>query len=456
MLARMIQQYRYDIRTWNGKGNIGDCIQNIAVENLYREMGFSDNEILKINRDDIHLYNEQKVLLPMQGWFGNVHSVFSLNWSKYIHPVFLGFHLSESGKCREKFVEEEIYERMKEFEPIGCRDRNTRDFLRQYGVCAYFSGCMTLTFPKRKREPENGKIFIVDLVKEAEYILPDKIKLKSDRTITHEYFFKNYPVSYYEAIEFENETRKILERYKNEARLVITSRIHCAMPCVAMGIPVIFIHKNLSDCRFDVLNGIIPVYSINTAHRINWNPKAPDIEELKNYIKENFFYQIRKNLENCNIEKNIETKNFKKLKKFAKKLDFKGKFFGFLINLEHKIKLYVDSKQKINNLLKQIRDIKSKKIVFWGASVFLEKFLDNHHSINRNILCIIDKNPELHGKTMGNYKIYPPEKLKELKPDVVIMTIKNNNRIAYESIQEYLKETNLLIELLPSVFDTKD
>ena len=97
-------------------------------------------------------------------------------------------------------------------------------------------------------------------------------------------------------------------------------------------------------------------------------------QELKNYIKENFFYQIRKNLENCNIEKNIETKNFKKLKKFAKKLDFKGKFFGFLINLEHKIKLYVDSKQKISNLLKQIRDIKSKKIVFWGASVIIQKF----------------------------------------------------------------------------------
>ena len=34
---------------------------------------------------------------------------------------------------------------------------------------------------------------------------------------------------------------------KNEAKLVITPRIHCAMPCIAMDIPVILIIKNIAN-----------------------------------------------------------------------------------------------------------------------------------------------------------------------------------------------------------------
>ncbi len=75
---------------------------------------------------------------------------------------------------------------------------------------------------------------------------------------------------------------------------------------------------------------------------------------------------------------------------------------------------------------------------------------------NPNILGIIDKNPELYGKIMGKCKIYPPEKIKELKPDFVIMTIENNSRNAYDSISEYLKETGFSIKLMPNIFDTKD
>jgi len=46
-----------------------------------------------------------------------------------------------------------------------------------------------------------------------------------------------------------------LQRYA-QARLVVTSRIHCALPCLAMGTPVIFLNAfdNVVDtCRFDGL-----------------------------------------------------------------------------------------------------------------------------------------------------------------------------------------------------------
>ena len=43
---------------------------------------------------------------------------------------------------------------------------------------------------------------------------------------------------YYEA------TSELLERYRNEARLVITRALHCAAPCTAMGIPAVLIAKD--------------------------------------------------------------------------------------------------------------------------------------------------------------------------------------------------------------------
>lgn len=287
--ARIIQQYKYDLKTWNGNGNLGDCIQNLAVENLYKEMGM--NDLAKINRDEISNYKGEKVILPMQGWFGNVHKVFAADWSKDIHPVFVGFHLNNCCNCRENFISRNIHEKIKEFEPIGCRDRNTRDFLQKLGINAYFSGCLTLTFPKREKEPVNGKTFLVDVPEETIEKLPVKIKNNAER-VTHNYKYREYPVTKEESEEFENCAKQLLEKYKNEAKLVITPRIHCAMPCIAMGIPVILIIKDIENCRLDVLDGIIPKYSPEDIPIINWNPKAPNIEDLKELIKENAKSQI--------------------------------------------------------------------------------------------------------------------------------------------------------------------
>ena len=170
---------------------------------------------------------------------------------------------------------------MKAFEPIGCRDRSTCDFLRSLGVNAYFSGCMTLTFDQREKEPENGKIFLVDATRKTLKKLPQAIREQVDTSITHFYYWNQYPVTWQGAQDFENEARRILQRYKEEARLVITSKIHVAMPCVAMGIPVIFIHEDADNVRFDVLNGILPRYTPKDIPFIDWNPKAVDISELK-------------------------------------------------------------------------------------------------------------------------------------------------------------------------------
>ena len=424
--ARLIQQCKYDLETWDKKGNLGDCIQNLAVENLYKEMGIEN--LLKINRDEILKYNGEKAILPMQGWFGNIHGIFVAKWSKNVITVFVGFHLNDYQNCRERFFEDKIYEQMKNFEPIGCRDRSTRDFLKNLGVDAYFSGCLTLTFPKREKEPVNGKVFLVDISEDVKTKIPREIRDCAEE-ISHNYHFKKYPVTFDEANEFENVAKKLLEKYKTEAKLVITPRIHCAMPCIAMGIPVIFINKDVENCRLDVLNGIIPKYSPEDMSLIDWNPKAPDIKDLKFLIKENAKLRILNKADKNLLE--LLNKKTEELYKIGQK---------FTSN-SHK------------HLLKQIKD--NNKIIFWGASLFLKNFLAKYKIKNSNILGIVDKNINLQGTNIGAYEIFEPEKLAELKPDVVICSIRNNHECIYPQIQKYFQKNYPNIKLLSDIFEWK-
>lgn len=287
-----MQKHPLDWERWPRDGNIGDCIQSLAVKNLYDELGIAPVGI--VNRDDLDCYCGEETVLPFQSWFGNYAGIFPLPWSEKIRPVFIGFHLSKINGTRDTFIQKGLAEKFKECGPIGCRDRSTRDFLLSNGVDAYLSGCMTLTFPKRSVAPTDGRVFLVDLTPAALEIVPDEIRDSADASITHFYYFSEYPVTEKGAGEFEKEAVRILARYEREAKMVVTSKIHCAMPCIAMGIPVIFIHEDVNNERFDILDGIIRRYSPSEASEIDWNPEAANIDELIEGIKNNAFFQIRR------------------------------------------------------------------------------------------------------------------------------------------------------------------
>lgn len=293
MFARMFIRYCSKVDFgWNKKGNIGDAIQNIAIENLYKKLGILESSLTLVNRDELNLYEGREVELVMQSYFADAYGVFPFPIAKRIKPLFLGFHLNPTNNTRKRFVKEKIGDSFKAYEPIGCRDRNTARFLQKLGLEAYFSGCMTLTLDKREKAPENGKIFVVDLCDKALKKLPREIKEVADFSISHVWQFENYPLTFDDAMFFENKAKEILEVYKNEAKLVITSRIHVAMPCIAMGIPVVFISKALVNARFDVLQGLVPVYYYKDIKYVDWMPKAVNIDDMKNAIIRNAKAQI--------------------------------------------------------------------------------------------------------------------------------------------------------------------
>lgn len=338
MYGRMFIQYAYKVENgWKKEGNIGDCIQNIAVENLYKKANISKENLVLVNRDGLKEYNGTPCKLVMQSYFAQSCKFFPFPWSKNISPIFLGFHLNSTNNSRKIFIKKNIHKDMKPYEPVGCRDRSTRDFLKKYGINAYFSGCMTLTLDKREKSPENGKIFIVDLHKNVMKNMPKEILDKADKSITHIHKWEKYPLDFEDAISFENKAREILEIYKSEASLVITSRIHVAMPCIAMGIPVIFISKSLYNVRFDVLQGIVPVYTYKDIKYINWNPKPADIDELKLAITQNAIAQV------TNAPNRKETlKNLINITSKLKPIKFLPKHLEILRFIETNIKKWFD------------------------------------------------------------------------------------------------------------------
>lgn len=97
--------------------------------------------------------------------------------------------------------------------------------------------------------------------------------------------------------------------------------------------------------------------------------------------------------------------------------------------------------------------IENKKAMLWGASFYIQNILKMEKSPNPNILGFIDKNIALQGNYIGNYKVYPPESLNNLKPDFVIMTIWSNNEVIYPILQKEFSEKYPGIELYPNIFE---
>jgi polysaccharide pyruvyl transferase WcaK-like protein len=123
-----------------------------------------------------------------------------------------------------------IYNTFKKFEPIGCRDEATKNILKSVNIDAINNDCITLLMDKRSKEDEKNakKLILVDV---DEFIpMPSNFKKKDIE-------YKSQMVDNGEALSNDEKlelSKEILNYYRKNAKLIITSRFHCAMPCIAM------------------------------------------------------------------------------------------------------------------------------------------------------------------------------------------------------------------------------
>jgi hypothetical protein len=223
--------------------NLGDHIQTLAL--LQHVMPRT-----LLQRD--HLTAQKDLCLLANGWLtvGKLPSKENFRDIKYA-----GVHLAPH--CRDLTA----VNAMKDCGVIGCRDSVTADFLAANGVATYLTGCATLTFPRYtgKREgiycvdvADEIKEKVVQLYKEPIFVSHDledlSLEQADDDTLADQY----------------RRAYALLTKYM-KAELVVSSRVHATLPCIAFGTPVIYagVPKTVDD-RASVLDGM-GVQTVNGA-----------------------------------------------------------------------------------------------------------------------------------------------------------------------------------------------
>lgn len=246
--------------------NFGDHIQSLAAKQFLPKVDYY------IERDQLNADVTEKVKLIMNGWFTYKPE----NWPPHenIIPLFISFHLNPRFSD-VIFNNPEAVEYLKKHGPIGCRDFSTLKLMQDHSIDSYFSFCLTSTLDiKYKTQEKSNHIYFVDVLYDFDqrYVykadpkrilyhtatgrifktmnLPKKNKILKahipqdiiDQGIVINQFCSN-KLSNEEKYQIADET---LKKYA-KAKLVVTSRIHCALPCLAMGTPVLFLFNGLED-----------------------------------------------------------------------------------------------------------------------------------------------------------------------------------------------------------------
>ena len=112
----------------------------------------------------MHLYSGEHIKMIMNAWY--MANPENFPPSKDIEPLYVSVHLNSS--IVDKIFRPEVIEHFKNNQPIGCRDNHTRDLLRQKGIDAYYSGCMTLTLGYTyKREKISDEVIFTDIMHDS-------------------------------------------------------------------------------------------------------------------------------------------------------------------------------------------------------------------------------------------------------------------------------------------------
>lgn len=317
--------------------NIGDDVQSYVATKYLPRVDYI------IDRDDVTSFipNEKEyVATIMNAWWMNK----KFNWppSPYIYPKMISMHFTHYDTVyhidQRHITEGYGKEYMKKYEPIGCRDSYSKNILKENGIKSYFSGCMTLTLNRFEDVEKEDYILLVD----ASDSIYEKIKTMTDKRI--ERITNNRDSEEYSKLDWKTRKENVIEYLKTiqKASVVITPRLHCALPSLALQTPVLLIDYSLNNDRTsdflkllhytteeDFLNGKCK-YDIN-------NPE----ENKKDYLK------IRKELEKECFEFIEKTQNLEIDVEELPPIEF---YKDFVKKNQFQKQLLLDSYNKLNQM----------------------------------------------------------------------------------------------------------
>ncbi|MDP9105649.1 MAG: polysaccharide pyruvyl transferase family protein [Candidatus Eremiobacteraeota bacterium] len=268
--------------------NLGDHIQIIAGQRLLSRLGITPART--VDRDD---ELDSAAALPsgdepagilLNGWFKSKHSAWPPH-ARYA-PVLHGFHI-RLFQC-PPLVSEASIAFFRRHEPIGCRDVYTANLLRSKGVEVFVSNCLSLTYSRRIERPETQtEVFVVSRDERIKEVLAPAL----DR-----YTFVSHYTGCHDFAANTAQAERVLDMYRSRAKLVVTTLLHCALPAMAMGIPVVVFYPlndeagHASDReRFSSLETMVRVYRFDELDQVDWNPEPVDVGAVKFGVLDSFF-----------------------------------------------------------------------------------------------------------------------------------------------------------------------
>lgn len=226
--------------------NFGDEIQTYAIKQFLPHVDYI------VDRESIDTFRSERgnepVAVIMAAWW----MWRKWNWppAECIIPYFVSMHLNHYGieekgsPICDEWMQGIGQEYFKAYGPVGVRDMTSIEYLERNDIDAYFSGCVTLTLPKQRETADKGSyVVIVDLRPELRKKVEEWLKDSGleVRVVTHN--IKDNKANM--ALSMEERMKNVEKRltlYQN-ARFVITRRLHVTLPCLAMEVPVISIVK---------------------------------------------------------------------------------------------------------------------------------------------------------------------------------------------------------------------
>jgi hypothetical protein len=245
-------------------GNLGDEMQSLAV------LAHLDRVQVWMDRDHLADFQaETDTACVFNCWFliGNDYR----RPAARVQPIwhgFAGWKESLQGEWLPYLKEQSLFHG-----PIGCRDLYTTELLAEAGVNAQWTGCLTLflgrAWPRPARERQG--IYFVDVPPEVERFIPAEIVRRARR-------LSSFPAP--------SILQQPLERWAAAARLaalaahaelVVTRRLHVALPAASFGTPVVAIPDpgiSFARRRFAGFETIIPMVFLDEAEsglkKLDW------------------------------------------------------------------------------------------------------------------------------------------------------------------------------------------
>ncbi len=285
--------------------NLGDDIQAYASSRFLPQIDYM------VDREELDTFkseNNEAVSVIMSAWMFRK----KWNWppSQNILPLFVGMHMIRKtieGKA-SPLVDEGFEglggDYLRSYGPIGCRDKPTERSFKRLSIDSFFSGCITLTLPEfEKTKPKKEYICLVDLPKDVEKKIKNKLKGKNIEVRTYSHINSDSKKPYYE-MTWEERAKNVEERLKiyQNAKCVVTIRLHATLPCLAMGVPVLWVLKSPNWGRFNPYRKWVRVVSPKDIMKDNYDfdfvnpdPNSGDhlktrkkmIKRIKKFINEN-------------------------------------------------------------------------------------------------------------------------------------------------------------------------